>query len=82
MPEPHLMVAIMVRSLLMAGVFLVAGCAGMEDSAYMPSEAQLRWQNPQLLNCPVGHVATCESSTGGRVSKRYTNCRCTRGMPR
>lgn len=55
---------------------LAAGCAGFDDSSYMPTEEQLKWRNPRLLNCPPGSVATCDAVGGGRVGKRYINCHC------
>lgn len=63
---------------LLSVAVLVAGCATFDDTSYMPSEKQLEWTDPHLLNCPAGTVATCDSIGGARVGKKYLNCRCAR----
>ena len=56
---------------------LLAGCAAMNESAYMPGENQLKDKNPYLLNCPSGSAPVC-STHGGRLKKTFTNCTCGR----
>jgi hypothetical protein len=56
-------------------VALLAGCAVLDDSTYMPSEGQLRFNNPELLKCPYGSLPVCDTQ-GGRVKKTFTNCGC------
>lgn len=64
-----------IPALLLAAV-LACACASLDDTSYMPSESQLKWSNPRLLNCPSGSVVKCDAAGGGRVGKRYTNCTC------
>ena len=61
--------------MLMLVAFLGFGCAAFDDASYMPSESQVKWENPHLLYCPAGSVRTCDAS-GGRIRRTYTNCKC------
>ena len=47
----------------------------MDDAHYMPTQSQLQFNNPDLLDCPVGTMAVCTAS-GGRVKKSFTACQC------
>jgi len=49
----------------------------MDGAQYMPTEAQLRFNNPDLMECPVGSMPVC-STSGGRVKKSFTACQCAR----
>jgi hypothetical protein len=58
-------------------VFMGAGCATLEETAYAPTYRQLSAESPQLLNCPAGTMAACEHN-GSRIRPRLERCGCVR----
>jgi len=62
-------------------VLTVVGCANLEETAYAPTYRQLQADNPQLLNCPLGTMVTCEHN-GSRVRPQVERCECVRSRLR
>ena len=58
---------------IFCAVLMFSGCASID--APMPVQDPLSWSNPSLLRCPGRQSPVCNVS-GGRLTKRYSNCRC------
>lgn len=58
--------------LMVAG--LMVGCASLDDGSNVPTTAQEKAQNPDLLKCYTG-VPICRT-VGGHLQKSHRQCRC------